>query len=65
MGVVGKTLSFLFGKPTDIFSEDGSVRHKFPKKKWEAWQNRYTSTPEYNWKNHTGTKAGGQLRRNK
>ena len=56
---MGKILDFLFGKKPDIFDENGSVRHKLKKEKWEAWQKRYTSSPEYNWKNHTGTKSGG------
>ncbi len=53
-----KILEFLVGSPPDIFAEDRTVRHKLPKKKWDAWKKRYTSSPEYNWKNHTGTKAG-------
>jgi hypothetical protein len=53
-----KLLNFLFGKSPDIFAEDGTVRHKLPKQKWESWKKRYLSSPEYNWKNHTGTKAG-------
>lgn len=58
-----KLLKFLFGSPPDIFDEKGQVRHKLPKSKWEAWQKRYTSSPEYNWKNHTGTKAGSSPKR--
>lgn len=50
-------LNFLFGKEPKIFDPDGSVRHDLPKNKWEAWQQRYKSDPEYNWRNHTGTKA--------
>ena len=60
MGIVKVLLDFIGGKKPDIFAEDGSVRHKLPKEKWDAWNNRYTSSSEYNWKNHTGTKAGGQ-----
>lgn len=56
--MIKKILDFIGGKDPDIFAEDGTVRHKLPQKKWEAWKNRYTSSPEYNWKNHTGTKAG-------
>ncbi|MCB0391520.1 MAG: hypothetical protein KDD58_09520 [Bdellovibrionales bacterium] len=59
-----KLLHFIGGKPADIFAEDGTVRHKLPKQKWEAWQKRYTSSPEYNWKNHTGTKAGSSSKKN-
>ena len=62
MGIGNKILGFLFGKKPDIFTEDGSVRHKLPENRWEEWKNRYTSSPEYNWKNHTGTKAGGSQR---
>lgn len=49
---------FLFGKDPDIFDENGRVLHKHPKKKWEAWQNRTKTDPQYNWRNHTGTRAG-------
>lgn len=54
MGIGKKVLDFLFGKEPDIFDENGNVMHKFPKKKWEAWQNRMKSDPHYNWRNHTG-----------
>tara|TARA_B100000749_G_scaffold280875_1_gene279597 strand:- start:46792 stop:46980 length:189 start_codon:yes stop_codon:yes gene_type:complete len=50
-------LDFLFGKGPDIFDEQGRVVHKHPKSKWEAWNKRYFSDPEMNWRNHTGTKA--------
>lgn len=54
-----KVLSFLFGQEAKIFAEDGTVQHELPKNRWDAWKKRYTSSPEYNWKNHAGTKAGG------
>lgn len=57
MGIMDRVLGFLFGKDPDIFAPDGSVRHRLPKEKWEAWQNRYLTDPEYNWKNHIGMKA--------
>lgn len=52
-------LDFLFGKSPKIFDKDGNVRHEHPKSKWDAWNNRYQMGAEYNWRNHTGTKAGG------
>ncbi|MFN7824780.1 MAG: hypothetical protein ACK5P6_05405 [Pseudobdellovibrionaceae bacterium] len=58
MGIGKFVLDFLFGKDPDIFDESGNVLHKFPKKKWEAWQNRLKNDPQYNWRNHTGTQAG-------
>ncbi len=54
MGIGKKVLDFLFGKDPDIFDENGNVMHKFPKKKWEAWQNRMKSDPQLNWRNHSG-----------
>ena len=54
MGII---LDFLFGKSAKIFDKDGNVSHNHPNKKWDDWQKQYTSNPEYNWKNHTGTKA--------
>ena len=50
-------LDFLFGKGPKIFDKDGRVRHNLPKEKWESWNNRYHHGSEYNWRNHTGTKA--------
>lgn len=52
MGLLG----FLFGKSPQIFDKDGTVRHQFPKKKWEDWQARYTQSSDYNWRNHSGKK---------
>lgn len=54
--------NFLFGKNPDIFTPEGKVRHKLPKDRWEAWKNRYSASSNYNWKNHTGMKAGGQIK---
>lgn len=60
-----KLLEFLFGKTPDIFDKEGQVSHRLPKEKWEAWQRRYTSNPEYNWRNHAGTKAATERRHTK
>ncbi len=57
---MGKLLGFLFGKQADIFDRDGSVRHNLGKDKWEAWHRRYMGGEEYNWRNHTGTRAGNR-----
>ena len=59
-----KVIEFLFGKPPQIFDEDGQVRHQLPKEKWEAWHNRYTKNPEFNWRQHTGLKAKENKSRN-
>jgi hypothetical protein len=59
MGLLKAVGNFLFGKPADIFDEQGRVLHKHPKKKWDAWQNKFKTDPGYNWRNHTGTLAGG------
>lgn len=58
MGLAKKVLNFLFGKDPDIFDDNGNVVHKHPKKKWDDWQNRTKTDPQYNWRNHTGTQAG-------
>ena len=58
MGVLKSIGDFLFGKDAEIFDDNGNVVHRHPKKKWEAWQNRLKTDPEYNWRNHTGTRAG-------
>lgn len=54
MGLLKTLGDFLFGKDPDIFDERGRVMHKFPKKKWEAWNNRIKLDPNYNWRHHTG-----------
>lgn len=55
--MLSKLLDFLFGKAPKIFDADGTVRHDLPKEKWDAWQARYLRGDEYNWRNHTGTRA--------
>jgi hypothetical protein len=65
MGVLKAVGDFLFGKPADIFDEKGNVIHKHPKKKWDAWQNKFKTDPSYNWRNHTGTLAGRDSNSNK
>lgn len=54
---MGKILDILFGKSPKIFDKDGKVRHELKKEQWAAWNNRYQQGSEYNWRNHTGTKA--------
>lgn len=56
MGIFKRVLDFLFGKDPDIFDDQGNVCHKLPNKTWEDWQNKAKSNPQYNWRNHTGTK---------
>ena len=58
MNVLKSLSDFLFGKNPDIFNDHGQVMHKHPKKKWDAWQNKFKNDPHFNWRNHTGTKAG-------
>lgn len=58
MGLLQAVGNFLFGKNPEIFDERGQVLHNHPKKKWESWQNRFKTEQQYNWRNHTGTKAG-------
>lgn len=58
MGLFSAIGGFLFGKSPAIFDKDGTVRHQHPKKKWEAWQARYTQSSDYNWRNHSGKKRG-------
>lgn len=60
MKPVQSLLDFLFGKSPDIFDEQGNVLHRHPKKKWDNWANKFKTDPNYNWRNHTGTKAGSQ-----
>lgn len=49
-------LAIIGGKQTDIFNKKGRVQHDLGSKKWEAWNNRLKENPNYNFKNHTGTK---------
>jgi len=64
MGVFKVIGDILFGKNPDIFDDKGNVVHKHPKKKWDAWQNKFKTDPQYNWRNHTGTAAGRSSSRN-
>lgn len=57
---MGKILDFLFGKSAKIFDEKGNIRHDFDQEKWQKWDKRYQAGAEYNWRNHTGTRAGAQ-----
>lgn len=54
--MVKSILGFLFGKPPQIFDQDGNVRHQFPKEKWMSWENRF-KTSEYDWHQHKGKQA--------
>lgn len=54
MGLLKSIGDFFFGKTPDIFDDKGQVVHKHPKKKWDAWQNRYKTDPNYNWRHHSG-----------
>jgi hypothetical protein len=60
-----KILDFLFGKSPKIFDRKGQVQHELPEDKWNAWQDRYMSDPEYNWRNHTGTRSKDDQKRTK
>ena len=51
-------LNFLFGRDADIFDDKGRVIHKFPKKKWDDWNDRLLKGSDYNWREHTGSYAG-------
>ena len=52
-------VEFLFGKkPKIVFTKDGRAKHEHGPEKWEAWKDRFRKNPEYNWRNHVGTKAG-------
>ncbi|GIL18868.1 MAG: hypothetical protein BroJett040_26190 [Oligoflexia bacterium] len=59
MGLLKAVGDFLFGRNPDIYDDNGQVVHKHPKKKWDAWQNKFKTDSQYNWRNHTGTLAGG------
>lgn len=58
MGMLSSIGDFLFGKSPDIFDKNGNVSHKMTKRTWDAWNNRIKMDPNYNWRNHTGTRAG-------
>lgn len=63
--MISKLFDFLFGKKPQIFDKDGSVRHDLGKKKWDAWNARYSQGDEYNWRNHSGMRAKEQTKRDK
>ena len=58
MSILKKVSDFLFGKDPDIFDDKGQVLHKLPKRKWDDWHNRIVKGEDYNWRTHSGTKAG-------
>lgn len=60
MGLLKSVGDFLFGKDPDIFDDKGNVVHKLPKKKWDMWNDRMKTSPDYNWRNHSGTSAGSR-----
>jgi len=60
MGVLKSVGDFLFGKSPDIFDNSGNIVHKLSKRTWDAWNNRIKMDPDYNWRNHRGTRAGNQ-----
>lgn len=60
MGVLKSIGDFLFGKSPDIFDNSGNVVHKLSKRTWDAWNNRIKMNPDYNWRNHRGTRAGSK-----
>ena len=53
-------LNFLFGKGPGIFNNKGRIQHDLKNNVWESWDDRYQNGPEYNWKNHSGMKAGAK-----
>lgn len=54
--MITKILNFLFGAKAKIFNSQGKVQHALGTKRWQDWGNRYKNNPDYNWKNHSGTK---------
>ena len=60
MGMLSSIGDFLFGKSPDIFDKNGNVSHKMTKRTWDAWNNRIKMDPNYNWRNHTGTRFDGR-----
>ncbi len=65
MSLLKSVANFLFGKDPDIFDDQGKVTHRLPKKKWDDWQNKYIKSNEYNWRDHSGTKADAKVNENK
>jgi hypothetical protein len=61
MKILKSIKEFLIGKDPDIFDDKGNVLHNHPKRKWDDWQNKYIKSNEYNWRKHTGTKAGSDV----
>ena len=58
MSFLKKLANVILGQDPEIFDDKGRVSHKLPKRKWEDWQNRYIKSQDYNWREHTGSKAG-------
>lgn len=54
--MISKVLDILFGKSPDIFDEKGNVVHKLPAERWQAWRDRFEKNPEFDWRQHRGTK---------
>jgi hypothetical protein len=52
VGILKAIGDFLFGKDPEIFDETGEVRHNFPESKWQAWNDRLKSNPDYDWRKH-------------
>ncbi len=51
-------ISFLFGKAPEItFTREGRTVHELDPKKWEAWNDRFRKNPNYDFKQHSGTKG--------
>ncbi len=57
MGLLKSIGDFLFGKSPDIFDNNGNIIHKLSKRTWDAWNGRIKMDPNYNWRNHRGTKS--------
>lgn len=49
-----KLLEFIGGKNPNIFNKKGKVQHNLGDKRWQAWEEKNKSNPEYNWKQHKG-----------
>ena len=56
-------LRFLFGKGPQIFNKKGQIQHDIKQEVWSSWDERYQNNPEFNWKNHSGTKAGAKIKK--
>lgn len=52
MSFLKSVAQFIIGKDPDIFDERGNVLHKFTDDKWNAWNNRLKTNPDYDWTNH-------------